>query len=84
MRSSRKHQCVIFFRCDFNFSVPVHLKKFGIRENDLQTWDGKEVTVFSAAQLGLYPYFVMDGQGNYNGGLPQVSYRNIFRNLSNI
>jgi len=58
--------------CDFNFSTPVHLKKYGILENDRQTWDGKQVTVFASAQLGLYPYFVMNGEGNYNGGLPQV------------
>ncbi|XP_057304251.1 uncharacterized protein LOC130641460 isoform X2 [Hydractinia symbiolongicarpus] len=58
--------------CDFNFSAPIHLKKFGIYENDQQKWDGKRVSVFSSAQLGLYPYFIMNGESSYNGGLPQL------------
>ncbi|XP_065656573.1 uncharacterized protein LOC100204026 isoform X2 [Hydra vulgaris] len=58
--------------CDFNFSIPIQLRKYGIYENEHQTWNGNRVTVFSSAQLGLYPYYVLNGDKNYNGGLPQL------------
>ena len=59
--------------CRVNFSVNINLKDFGILENPGQTWNGKFVTVFYNAQLGLYPYFTNEeGTHNYNGGMPQV------------
>lgn len=59
--------------CNVNFSININLQKFDILENTNQTWNGKYVTVFYNAQLGLYPYFTNDeGTQNYNGGIPQV------------
>jgi len=72
-----------FFRCDFNFSTPVELRRHGIYENEQQRWNGKRVTVFSSAQLGMYPYFSEDGSQMYNGGLPQVANKLRFRLLEN-
>lgn len=59
--------------CSVNYSIDINLRDFGILENPKQTWDGKYVTVFYNAQLGLYPYFTdPEGTNSYNGGMPQV------------
>lgn len=59
--------------CGVNFSVHIDLKQFDIQPNPQQRWNGKTITVFYNAQLGLYPYFADDlGESDYNGGLPQV------------
>ena len=59
--------------CSVNYSININLRDFDILENPKQTWDGKYVTVFYNAQLGLYPYFTdPEGTNSYNGGMPQV------------
>ena len=59
--------------CSVNYSININLRDFDILENPEQTWDGKYVTVFYNAQLGLYPYFTnAEGTNSYNGGMPQV------------
>ena len=59
--------------CSVNYSININLRDFDILENPMQTWDGKYVTVFYNAQLGLYPYFTNpEGTRSYNGGMPQV------------
>ena len=59
--------------CSVNYSININLRDFDILENPMQTWDGKYVTVFYNAQLGLYPYFTNpEGTSSYNGGVPQV------------
>ena len=59
--------------CSVNYSININLRDFDILENPKQTWDGKYVTVFYNAQLGLYPYFTnAEGTNSYNGGMPQV------------
>lgn len=59
--------------CSVNYSIDINLRDFGILENPKQTWDGKYVTVFYNAQLGLYPYFTdPEGTNSYNGGMPQL------------
>lgn len=59
--------------CSVNYSININLREFDILENPKQTWDGKYVTVFYNAQLGLYPYFTnAEGTNSYNGGMPQV------------
>ena len=59
--------------CNVNYSININLKNFDILENPEQTWNGKYVTVFYNAQLGLYPYFTNEeGTNSYNGGMPQV------------
>lgn len=60
--------------CYVNYSININLRDFDILENPKQTWDGKYVTVFYNAQLGLYPYFTNEqGTNSYNGGMPQVN-----------
>lgn len=62
--------------CSVNFSININLRDFDILENPKQTWNGKYVTVFYNAQLGLYPYFTNEqGTNSYNGGMPQVNKR---------
>lgn len=59
--------------CSVNFSININLRDFDILENPKQTWNGKYVTVFYNAQLGLYPYFTNEqGTNSYNGGMPQL------------
>lgn len=59
--------------CSVNYSININLREFDILENPKQTWDGKYVTVFYNAQLGLYPYFTnAEGTNSYNGGMPQL------------
>ncbi|XP_078372681.1 hyaluronidase-1-like isoform X1 [Oculina patagonica] len=59
--------------CYVNYSININLRDFDILENPKQTWDGKYVTVFYNAQLGLYPYFTNEqGTNSYNGGMPQL------------
>lgn len=59
--------------CSVNYSININLRDFDILENPKQTWDGKYVTVFYNAQLGLYPYFTdPEGTNSYNGGMPQL------------
>lgn len=70
--------------CSVNYSININLRDFDILENPKQTWNGKYVTVFYNAQLGLYPYFTnAEGTNSYNGGMPQVSkYSDMFRSVS--
>lgn len=59
--------------CSVNYSININLRDFDILENPKQTWNGKYVTVFYNAQLGLYPYFTnAEGTNSYNGGMPQL------------
>ena len=63
--------------CNVNFSIHIDLKSFDIQPNPKQQWNGKAITVFYNAQLGLYPYFTDElGTNNYNGGMPQVCVEN--------
>ena len=64
--------------CSVNYSININLRDFDILENPMQSWDGKFVTVFYNAQLGLYPYYTNpEGTRSYNGGMPQVCKVNV-------